>query len=91
MYSLGPTGSRLTARRCAVVSRDHPEIEGEGASRPVRKLLQSSGWLYEGAINGIPGVDGLEDLVQGYSTQHRFAAIDLLINWQVAKAGAAGR
>jgi len=74
------------------VSRDDPEAQGEGASLPVRKLVQCLGWLYEGAINGIPGVDGLEDLAQSYSAQHRCndEDIDRLINWQVAKAGAAG-
>ena len=40
----------------------------EGASLPVRKLLQCPGWLYDGAVNGISGVDGLEELAQSYST-----------------------
>jgi hypothetical protein len=70
---------------------DDADIEEE-PSPPVRKLLQCLGWLYEGAINGIPGVDGLEDLAQSYGVQRRCTddAIDRLINWQVAKAGAAG-
>jgi len=77
--------------RVAVVGGDDPDIEEE-PSLPVRKLLQCLRWLYEGAINGIPGVDGLEDLAQSYGAQHRCTddAIDRLINWQVAKAGAAG-
>lgn len=64
----------------------------ERASLPVRQLLQWLGWLYEGAINGIPGIDGLEDLAKSYGTRHRCVdeAIDRLISWQVAKAGAAG-
>ena len=64
----------------------------EGASLPVRKLLQCLGWLYDGAVNGISGVDGLEELAQSYSSRGWSAddAIDRLINWQVAKAGAAG-
>jgi hypothetical protein len=75
----------------AVVGGDDPDIEEE-PSLPIRKLLQCLGWLYEGAINGIPGVDGLEDLAQSYGAQHccTDVAIDRLINWQVAKAGAAG-
>jgi EcsC protein family len=70
---------------------EHPDIE-EGASLPVRKLLQWLGWLYEGAINGLPGVDGVEDLAQSYSDRGVSSDddIDHLINWQVAKAGAAG-
>jgi hypothetical protein len=70
---------------------EQSDIE-EGASLPARKLLQWLGWLYEGAINGIPGVDGVEDLAQSYGARRGCSddAIDLLINWQVAKAGAAG-
>ena len=69
----------------------NPESE-ECASLPVRKLLQWLGWLYDGAINGFPGVDALEDLAESYGTRHRCVdeAIDRLITWQVAKAGAAG-
>ena len=70
---------------------EHPDIE-EGASLPARKLLQWLGWLYEGAIHGLPGVDGVEDLAQSYSARRPCSDedIDHLINWQVAKAGAAG-
>jgi hypothetical protein len=70
---------------------EHPDIE-EGASLPVRQLLQWLGWLYEGALNGLPGVDGVEDLAQSYSDRGVSSddEIDHLINWQVAKAGAAG-
>src|ERR1700730_19279288 len=92
MYSLlGADRRPITSRRWAVVSGDDPHI-AEHASLPVRKLLQCLRWLYEGAINGVPGVDGLEDLAQSYGAQHRCTddAIDRLINWQVAKAGAAG-
>ena len=73
------------------MSGDDPDIK-EDVPLPVRKPLQCLDWLYEGAINGIPGVDGLEDLAQSYSAQHprNDDAIDRLINWQVAKAGAAG-
>jgi hypothetical protein len=73
------------------VNGDDHESE-ERASLPVRQLLQWLGWLYEGAINGIPGVDGLEDLAESYGTRHRDVdeAIDRLISWQIAKAGAAG-
>jgi hypothetical protein len=65
---------------------------GECTSLPVRKILQCLEWLYDGAVNGIPGIDGLEDLAQSYSRRYHEIddAIDRLINWQVAKAGAAG-
>jgi hypothetical protein len=73
------------------VTEDDPEID-ESASLPVRKLLQVIEWAYERAINGIPGFDeGLEDLARSYGEQHGpDEAIDHLIRWQIAKAGAAG-
>ena len=74
------------------MSRDDPEAQGEGASLPVLKLLQCLEWVYEGALNGIPGVDGVEDLAQSYGAKHRCAddAIDSLVSWQIAKASTAG-
>jgi EcsC protein family len=48
--------------------------------------------VYEAALNGIAGVEGVEDLAQSYSAQHRSAddAIDSLVSWQIAKASTAG-
>ena len=68
------------------------ETEGESTSLPVQKLLQCLEWVYKAALNGIPGVDGVEDLTQSYSAQHRCAddAIDSLVSWQIAKASTAG-
>ena len=68
-------------------------MSGDGETEgPVQKLLQCLEWVYEGALNGIPGVDGVEDLAQSYSAQHRCAddAIDSLVSWQIAKASTAG-
>jgi EcsC protein family len=64
----------------------------EGWSLPVRKLLQGLEWIYEKSMNGVPGIDaGLEELAQSYGEQYcSDDAIDRLINWQIAKAGAAG-
>jgi len=71
---------------------DAQNIEAESTPVPVQKLLQCLEWVYERAINGIPGVDGVEDLAQSYSAQCRCAdnAIDSLISWQIAKASTAG-
>jgi hypothetical protein len=93
MYSSSASAAgESTDWRCTVVSRDDPEAQGEGASLPVLKLLQCLEWVYEGALNGIPGVDGVEDLAQSYSAKHRCAddAIDSLVSWQIAKASTAG-
>jgi uncharacterized protein (DUF697 family) len=67
------------------------EVE-EVSSLPVRKLLRGLEWVYERAINGIPGVDGVEDLARSYSSKAPTAddAIDTLISWQIAKASTAG-
>jgi hypothetical protein len=73
------------------VSGEDLETE-KGLPLPVGRLLECLGWLYDGAVNGIPGVDGIEDLAQSYCSECLSAddAIDRLISWQVAKAGAAG-
>jgi hypothetical protein len=52
------TADQLTAWRCTVVSGE-AEAE-EGSSLPVRKLFRGLEWVYERAINGIPGFDGVE-------------------------------
>src|SRR5216684_1678008 len=86
-----PAGRGSTGWRRTVVSGDG-ETEGESTSLPVQKLLQCLEWVYKAALNGIPGVDGVEDLTQSYSAQHRCAddAIDSLVSWQIAKASTAG-
>jgi hypothetical protein len=67
------------------------EVE-DVSSLPVRKLLQCLDWVFEWAINGIPGADGVEDLARSYSSKAPTAddAIDTLISLQIAKASTAG-
>jgi hypothetical protein len=73
------------------VNESNTQIE-EDASLPFRRFLQALEWVYQRAIDGIPGVDtSLEDLAQSYRGKHcTDEAIDRLINWQIAKAGATG-
>jgi hypothetical protein len=75
----------------SVNSEEDPGSE-EYASLPVRKLLQSLEWVYQRAVNGIPGLEPtLERLAQSYGGQPcSDDAIDRFINWQIAKAGATG-
>jgi uncharacterized protein (DUF697 family) len=49
-------------------------------------------WIYERAIDGVPGLDGAPDLAASYQRQCASdeEAIDALVRWQVAKAAAAG-
>jgi hypothetical protein len=68
-------------------------VSGDGETEgPVQKLLQCLEWVYERALSGIPGVDGVEDLAQSYSVKQLCAddAIDSLVSWQIAKASTAG-
>ena len=90
MYS-APGGGADLPLAGSKLSVDDPQIE-ERVFLPVRNFLQWLGWLYEGALSGISGVDGLEDLAESYGARYRCVdeAIDRLISWQVAKAGAAG-
>ncbi len=49
-------------------------------------------WVYDKAIDGVPGLDGAGDLAASYRQQFATEneAIDALIRWQIAKAAAAG-
>jgi uncharacterized protein (DUF697 family) len=49
-------------------------------------------WIYERAIDGMPGLEGAPDLAAAYQRQCASDedAIDALVRWQVAKAAAAG-
>lgn len=55
-------------------------------------LVSALQWIYERAIDGVPGLDGAPDLAVSYQRQCATdeEAIDALIRWQVAKAAAAG-
>lgn len=55
-------------------------------------LVSALQWIYERAIDGVPGLEGAPDLAASYQRQCASdeAAIDALIRWQVAKAAAAG-
>jgi uncharacterized protein (DUF697 family) len=55
-------------------------------------LVSALQWIYERAIDGVPGLEGAPDLAASYQRQCATDedAIDALIRWQVAKAAAAG-
>ena len=55
-------------------------------------LVSALQWIYEHAIDGVPGLEGAPDLAASYQRQCASdeEAIDALIRWQVAKAAAAG-
>ena len=55
-------------------------------------LVSGLQWIYERAIDGVPGLEGAPDLAASYQRQCATdeEAIDALIRWQVAKAAAAG-
>jgi uncharacterized protein (DUF697 family) len=55
-------------------------------------LVSALQWIYERAIDGVPGLEGAPDLAASYQRQCATDedAIDALVRWQVAKAAAAG-
>jgi uncharacterized protein (DUF697 family) len=55
-------------------------------------LVSALQWIYERALDGVPGLEGAPDLAATYQRQCATdeEAIDALIRWQVAKAAAAG-
>jgi hypothetical protein len=59
---------------------------------PWATLQQGFDWVYDRAVNGIPGLDGAEELASGYSARYATGddAIAALIREQTGKAGLAG-
>jgi uncharacterized protein (DUF697 family) len=55
-------------------------------------IVSALQWIYERAIDGVPGLEGAPDLAASYQRQCATdeEAIDALVRWQVAKAAAAG-
>lgn len=55
-------------------------------------IVSALQWIYERAIDGVPGFEGAPDLAVSYQRQCATdeEAIDALVRWQVAKAAAAG-
>jgi uncharacterized protein (DUF697 family) len=55
-------------------------------------LVSGLHWIYERAIDGVPGLDGAPDLAASYQRQCATdeEAIEARVRWQVAKAAAAG-
>lgn len=61
-------------------------------SKALETVLAGIDWAYDKALNGIPGVDSVDDLVAHYLQENGDPekAIDNLINWQIGKASTAG-
>jgi uncharacterized protein (DUF697 family) len=63
-----------------------------GAPIVASTLRQGFDWAYGKAVNGIPGLDGAEELAVRYGSRHASAdhAVRALIAWQSGVAGTAG-
>ena len=61
-------------------------------AKTMAALFSALGWIYDKAIDGVPGLDSAEDLAAAYRRPGTTAdeAIDALIRGQTAKAAAAG-
>ena len=79
--------------KAAGALRNWAEIGG-GSSRDtvVAILRQGFDWAYGRAVNGVPGLEGAEDLARSYAARHASAdeAVAALIRWQAGVAGAVG-
>lgn len=55
-------------------------------------LTHGFDWAYARAVNGVPGLDGAEDLAKSYAVRHPTPdhAVKALIQWHSGMAGAAG-
>ena len=67
---------------------------GAGKSRHalVATLQQGFDWAYGQAVNGLPGLEGAEELAADYAARHASpdAAVAALIKWQTGMASVAG-
>ena len=55
-------------------------------------ITKALDWVYDKAVNGLPGADTAEELAQDYlkGSGDREGCVDALINWQVAKCATSG-
>jgi uncharacterized protein (DUF697 family) len=60
--------------------------------KAVAALTGALHWVYDKAVDGVPGLDSAHDLAASYRLQFASEedAIEALIRWQIAKAAAAG-
>lgn len=61
-------------------------------ARAISTVLQALNWVYDRAIEGVPGLDSALDLAANYQAQFSSdeEAIEAMVRWQIAKAAAAG-
>jgi uncharacterized protein (DUF697 family) len=61
-------------------------------TKALTALSSALHWVYDKAVDGVPGLDGAGDLAASYRQQFASEeeAIEALIRWQIAKAAAAG-
>lgn len=64
----------------------------EKRSAAVEAVSSALNWVYDKALNGVPGTDTVQEIVDSYLAGGRDPeeAIDELISWQIGKASAAG-
>jgi hypothetical protein len=66
--------------------------DGSPGSKALEAVQSALAWAYEAALDGLPGMGTLDELVTSYLHEGRTAedAIESLIAWQTGKAGTAG-
>lgn len=66
--------------------------EADERSTALQAFLSGLDWVYDKAVNGVPGTDNVQELVASYLQDGKSSeeVIDELINWQIGKASAAG-
>ena len=64
----------------------------EDRSMALEAISSGLNWVYDKALNGVPGTDTVQEMVDSYleGGKDPEEAIDELINWQIGKASAAG-
>jgi len=71
---------------------DGMELIASPQEKALQHLLGALNWTYERVMDGVPGMDGVEDFANSYraKAQSTENAIDSLVRWQIGKASMTG-
>lgn len=74
----------------SVLKRKNKDFMAEELTQS--KIMQALDWVYDKAINGVPGLDSAEDMANNYlkGSEHLIDKVNSLIRWQNTKAGTSG-
>ncbi len=86
--------SKLRATVSLARRRENPRHTSVRMSKDVNqnKIMEALNWVYDRAINGVPGTDSAIEIAESYSKRggSKRTQANALVRWQNAKAGTSG-